>query len=496
MRYAVWLSAFGIACSGEAPNLELEEAQSFVSQTCQPTEEIQDVHFGSFAGLSLEALLAQDFPLELAAPISAIEILTERGFQMLPPCCEGPACLQTMVGMIDEGSPRRSMLVGVNARVPPTPPPAIDVVVVLDVSASLRTPEVENAIRLGLGGLADELRPEDRLALVTFRGNIELAVPLDFVADVGRQFKREVGKVRFGGSTDLLNGLVVGFQHAREHFDPSRPSTVLLVTDGNPSFGNSSAADITRALSFGLSDGILLSTFVVGEQATDAVLRDVVESSGGDLEVVDPALLPEVLERAAGLGLRPLVQNLELQVELAGVERVLAIGAKEAVASANSFTLARDVVVRTPTGRTRSPGFGGAGGPFVWIEYEADAAFEPRALVRLRYQDLDGRTWSFEEERALVLERPGEPSAFDPPEMAQNVLRRDFAEAVSDALASRNSDQAAAVLLDLEARFEDFLAPRPPTAIAEQDLAALRGLLARSSSNVSIETEFDAWPGT
>lgn len=157
--------------------MELEEAQSFVSQTCQPTEEIQDVHFGSFAGLSLEALLAQDFPLELSAPISAIEILTERGFQMLPPCCEGPACLQTMVGMIDEGSPRRSMLVGVNARVPPTPPPAIDVVVVLDVSASLRTPEVENAIRLGLGGLADELRPEDRLALVTFRGNIELAVP-------------------------------------------------------------------------------------------------------------------------------------------------------------------------------------------------------------------------------------------------------------------------------------------------------------------------------
>lgn len=112
-----------------------------------------------------------------------------------------------------------------------------DLVVVLDVSGSMRKAKLEQA-RAAVRSMVESLRPGDRFNLVAFSSGVELwREALQPVDDVGqREAVRWLEGLRAVGSTDINRALLEALAQVAEG-ESARPAYILFVTDGQPTQG-------------------------------------------------------------------------------------------------------------------------------------------------------------------------------------------------------------------------------------------------------------------
>jgi len=112
------------------------------------------------------------------------------------------------------------------------PRPGVDVVCAIDVSSSMQGSKIQQ-VRASLAFLADELGPEDRLALVAFDDSAEVVMPLSLMNSEGRSLLRQiVESLRTGNGTAISMGLVLATEVLARRQKPSDVSVVMLLSDG------------------------------------------------------------------------------------------------------------------------------------------------------------------------------------------------------------------------------------------------------------------------
>ncbi|MCB0025712.1 MAG: VWA domain-containing protein, partial [Caldilinea sp.] len=124
---------------------------------------------------------------------------------------------------------------------------ARDIVVVLDVSGSMRGPKMEQAVD-AVRYIVENLNAEDRFNLITFSTGVSLwesdlqpadgdaiAAALDWLADA-----------KATGSTDINRALLEALAQLDTGDDDGRPAYVLFLTDGQPTQGEQDAGAIVR----------------------------------------------------------------------------------------------------------------------------------------------------------------------------------------------------------------------------------------------------------
>lgn len=124
---------------------------------------------------------------------------------------------------------------------------ARDIVVVLDVSGSMRGPKMEQAVD-AVRYIVENLNAADRFNLITFSTGVSLwegalqpadddatAAALGWLADA-----------RATGSTDINRALLEALAQLDTRDDESRPAYVLFLTDGQPTQGEQDADAIVR----------------------------------------------------------------------------------------------------------------------------------------------------------------------------------------------------------------------------------------------------------
>ncbi len=114
----------------------------------------------------------------------------------------------------------------------------VDIVFVIDVSGSMSGTKIDQT-RQALETIITELRPTDRFTMVTFSSEIkvwrnELLLANNNNKGIGTQFAR--GLVAQGG-TDFNGGLIQGINILLENALVTSIPLVLMLTDGEPSFG-------------------------------------------------------------------------------------------------------------------------------------------------------------------------------------------------------------------------------------------------------------------
>ena len=93
--------------------------------------------------------------------------------------------------------------------------------------------------------LVDQLRPQDRLAIVVYAG--AAGVVLETVSgDQKAEAHRALSALEAGGSTAGAEGIELAYQLARQQFVPDGHNRVILVTDGDFNVGPSSPGLIRR----------------------------------------------------------------------------------------------------------------------------------------------------------------------------------------------------------------------------------------------------------
>ena len=228
-----------------------------------------------------------------------------------------PLAMTAEVGDCPWAPSHRLVLIGARARAArPREIEGRNLVLLLDVSGSMAPPERLPLIKSALGMFVDTLRPDDRLAIVTYAGTSGVALPSTPMRqrDV---IRRAIDGLFAGGSTNGASGLVMAYRVARDAFIPGGVNRVILATDGDFNVGVTSHGDLLRLIERERESGVFLSVLGVGSgNLKDATMEMLADRGNGYYAYLDSLQeARRVLLREADGTVETVAKDVKFQVE-------------------------------------------------------------------------------------------------------------------------------------------------------------------------------------
>lgn len=178
--------------------------------------------------------------------------------------------------------------VGVGARVvDPATRPRVNVTLVVDRSGSMDIRERLGLVQSSLALLADRLNDDDTVSVVSFEDQAKPILEPTPVSDTDAILDA-VEKLEPGGSTNLEAGLRLGYDQARDAFDPDAVNLVVLCSDGVANVGATGPDSITSRIAEEGADGIHLVTVGFGMgNYNDHLMEQLADLGDGFYSYVD-----------------------------------------------------------------------------------------------------------------------------------------------------------------------------------------------------------------
>ena len=141
--------------------------------------------------------------------------------------------------------------------------PAVNLVLLVDTSGSMNSGDKLQLVQATLRMLADQLREDDRVSIVTYAGSA--SVPLsEAKGNETTKILAAIDAMRAGGSTAGAAGIQTAYDLARRNVRDGAVSRVLLFTDGDFNVGPSSQDELVQLVEQERGNGIGLSVFGYG----------------------------------------------------------------------------------------------------------------------------------------------------------------------------------------------------------------------------------------
>jgi Ca-activated chloride channel family protein len=218
-------------------------------------------------------------------------------------------------------------------------PPA-NLVVLLDVSGSMNSPDKLPLVKSALRMLVDGLREEDRVAIVVYAGAAGMVLPPTSGANRA-VILDALERLEAGGSTAGGQGIRLAYSVAREGFRQGGNNRVILATDGDFNVGASSDAELVRMVEQERADGIALSVLGFGTgNLKDAKMEQLADRGNGNYAYIDNQLeARKVLVSEMGGTLLTIAKDVKVQVEFnpAEVKAYRLIGYENRLLAAEDF---------------------------------------------------------------------------------------------------------------------------------------------------------------
>jgi Ca-activated chloride channel family protein len=164
---------------------------------------------------------------------------------------------------------------------------AKDVVFVLDTSGSMaeegKMDKAKAALRHGVGSL----NPRDRFNIISFAGEERLMSERLVTADDGnrKQALEFIERMRATGGTNINDALIAAFKQIQSG---DRPQMVVLITDGQPTVGETKAGSIFANIKHAITPGVRLFTFGVGYDVNTVLLDGLANENRGTVAYIEP----------------------------------------------------------------------------------------------------------------------------------------------------------------------------------------------------------------
>ena len=125
--------------------------------------------------------------------------------------------------------------------------PASNFVFLIDISGSMSSGNKLPLVKSSLKLLVDQLRPEDKVAIVTYAGNANVALE-STPGDKKMKIKEVIDALQAGGSTAGGDGLKMAYNIARQNFIREGNNRIVMATDGDFNVGASSDQDMEKLI--------------------------------------------------------------------------------------------------------------------------------------------------------------------------------------------------------------------------------------------------------
>jgi Ca-activated chloride channel family protein len=164
---------------------------------------------------------------------------------------------------------------------------AKDVVFVLDTSGSMADEGKMDKAKAALRHGVNSLNPRDRFNVISFAGEERLmSESLIIASDNGKKQALEfIERMRATGGTNINDALMAAFKQLQPG---DRPQMVVLLTDGQPTVGETKAGAIFGNVKQAVKPGVRLFTFGVGYDVNTVLLDGLANENRGTGAYIEP----------------------------------------------------------------------------------------------------------------------------------------------------------------------------------------------------------------
>lgn len=193
--------------------------------------------------------------------------------------------------------------------------PPNNLVFLIDVSGSMMSPDKLPLVKQSLRLLVDQLRPQDRVAIVAYAGNAGLVLP-STSGDEKVRISDAIDRLEAGGSTAGGAGIVLAYATARANFLADGNNRVIIATDGDFNVG-ATGGDLERLIELKRSEGVYLTVLGFGTgNYQDAMMEKLAKKGNGNYAYIDELNeARKMLVREMGATLLTVANDVKLQVE-------------------------------------------------------------------------------------------------------------------------------------------------------------------------------------
>jgi|TARA_R100000935_G_scaffold58564_2_gene96251 Ca-activated chloride channel family protein len=301
--------------------------------------------------------------------------------------------------------------------------PPLNLVFLIDTSGSMESADRLPLARKAMNVLIDQLRPQDRVAMVAYAGSAgAVLAPTD-----GRQklmMRCALTALSAGGSTAGGQGLALAYELAQENFDPEAINRVILMTDGDFNVGLSDPARMEDFVTEKRRSGVYLSVYGFGRgNYNDQMMQTLAQNGNGTAAYIDTlAEARRLFLRDLPAAMFPIAQDVKIQVEFnpARVSEYRLIGYETRLLNREDFN--NDQVDAGEVGS----------GASVTALYEITPAGAPGSVDPLRYQ-AEPRAQGRGQELAFIKVRHQPPGGGTSQLMTRPVTSRDRSPSLASA---------------------------------------------------------------
>ena len=194
--------------------------------------------------------------------------------------------------------------------------PPLNLVFLIDTSGSMDDPKKLPLLKQSFRLLLSELRPEDRVAIVTYAGSAGLVLEPTAAGDRAA-ILGALDRLGAGGSTAGQDGLVQAYAVAAAMGGEDRVSRILLATDGDFNVGLADPEALKDFIAAKRAGGIYLSVLGFGRgNLDDATMQALAQNGNGTAAYIDTlSEARKVLVDQLSGALFPIADDVKVQVE-------------------------------------------------------------------------------------------------------------------------------------------------------------------------------------
>ena len=164
---------------------------------------------------------------------------------------------------------------------------ASNLVFLIDVSGSMSDANKLPLLKESLKKLVDQLRPEDRVAIVVYAGAAGLVLE-STPGSNKKAIRKAIDRLSSGGSTAGGAGIELAYKTARKNFLPEGVNRVILATDGDFNVGISSEDGLVKLIEEKRKDGVFLSVLGFGTgNYQDKKMEQLADHGNGNYYYID-----------------------------------------------------------------------------------------------------------------------------------------------------------------------------------------------------------------
>ncbi len=245
------------------------------------------------------------------------EMINYFGYDYPQPKDEHPFSITTEVSDCPWNAKNKLIHIGLQGKkIDMSDLPASNLVFLLDVSGSMESSNKLPLLKKSFNLLVDNLRENDRVAIVVYAGAAGLVLP-STSGNNRDKILEALNNLTAGGSTAGGAGIKLAYQIAQDNFIKGGNNRIILATDGDFNIGASSDGEMTKLIEDKRKSGVYLTCLGFGMgNYKDSKMETLADKGNGNYAYIDNILeAKKVLVTEMGGTLFTIAKDVKLQLE-------------------------------------------------------------------------------------------------------------------------------------------------------------------------------------